>query len=158
MSETEATGPIIANRGIHHAAVVVSDLDRSIAFYTDLFGGDVALRIDDIEDPRIARLQGVARLRMSIAMIAFGPVRFELIQFDDPVGRGEAPRSIDLGCAHLAFEVADVEAAYARLRSEDVDFEAPPVHLEEGPAAGWVIFYGRDPDGNRFEVLQTVGA
>jgi len=155
MSEIDATDPIVANGGIHHAAVVVSDLDRSIAFYTDLFGGEITLRIDGIEDPRIARLQGVERLRMSIAMIAFGPVRFELIQFAEPVGRAEAPRSTDLGCAHLAFEVADVEAAYARLRSEEVAFEAPPVHLEEGPAAGWVILYGRDPDGNRFELLQT---
>lgn len=155
MSEAGVAAPIVANGGIHHAAVVVSDLDRSLGFYTDLFGGEVALRIDGIEDPRIARLQGVARMRMSIAMIAFGPVRFELIQFEEPVGRAEVPRSTDLGCAHLAFEVTDVEAAYARLRSEGVTFEAPPVHLEEGPAAGWVIVYGRDPDGNRFELLQT---
>lgn len=155
MDATGAADPIVPNGGIHHAAVVVSDLDRSIAFYTGLFGGEVALRIDGIEDPRVARLQGVERLKMSIAMIAFGPVRFELIQFEEPVGRAEVPRSTDLGCAHLAFEVADVDAAYARLRSAGVDFEAPPVHLEEGPAAGWVIVYGRDPDGNRFELLRT---
>lgn len=147
--------PVVAIEGVHHAAVVVGDIDRAIDFYIRHFGGRVDLRIDDIEDPRIARLQGFEQLRMSIAMIDFGSVRFELIEFQQPSGRSETPASNDVGTAHLAFRVADVESSYSRLLAEGVRFDAPPVHLEDGPAAGWVIVYGRDPDGNRFEMLQT---
>ena len=52
--------------GLHHAGVVVANLERSIAFYGDVFGLEVAERLD-VGGERLAFLQ-------------VGPARLELIE------------------------------------------------------------------------------
>jgi methylmalonyl-CoA/ethylmalonyl-CoA epimerase len=94
---------------LHHLGIAVDDLDTAILVYSDLFGATLEHR-ELVED------QGV-----EAASLRVGDSRIELLQPtgpDTPVGRFLAKRGP--GMHHMAFEVADLDAELARLRSHDV--------------------------------------
>jgi methylmalonyl-CoA epimerase len=94
---------------LHHLGIAVDDLDTAILVYSDLFGATLEHR-ELVED------QGV-----EAASLRVGESRIELLQPtgpDTPVGRFLAKRGP--GMHHMAFEVEDLDAELARLRSHDV--------------------------------------
>jgi methylmalonyl-CoA epimerase len=91
-------------RGIHHLGVAVADLDEAVDTYTRLFGGELEHRATVAE-------QGV-----EAAAVLVGEGRLELLAAlgdDTPVGRFLASRGP--GMHHVAYEVADIDAALAEL-------------------------------------------
>jgi methylmalonyl-CoA/ethylmalonyl-CoA epimerase len=106
-------------RAIHHVGVAVSDLDAAVATYERVFGGRLEHR-ERVED------QGV-----EAASIRVGESRVELLAAlgdDTPVGRFLANRGE--GMHHIAYEVADVEAALVRLAEQGVEL------IDERPRHG----------------------
>jgi methylmalonyl-CoA/ethylmalonyl-CoA epimerase len=106
-------------RAIHHVGVAVSDLDAAVATYERLFGGRLEHR-ERVED------QGV-----EAASVRVGESRVELLAAlgdDTPVGRFLAKRGE--GMHHIAYEVADVEAALAHLAEQGVEL------IDERPRHG----------------------
>jgi quinol monooxygenase YgiN/catechol 2,3-dioxygenase-like lactoylglutathione lyase family enzyme len=138
----------------HHAAVVVSDLDRAVEFYTRLFGGEVE-RIRGVEGEAMASLHGLPSAHFDLAFLHYGNAIIELFEFHDPAPEpgSRPPAANQIGSAHLAFEVDDVVAAYERLVGEGVEFSRPPFEETEGEAAGYVLAFLYDPDGNRVELI-----
>jgi catechol 2,3-dioxygenase-like lactoylglutathione lyase family enzyme len=131
--------PAVAVRGVHHAGVVVRRLDESITFYERMFGAAVALRVDEEA--------------YSLAMLDLGNACVELLEFR-PETRGEPARGDAIGDGHVALRVDDVTGAHARLAARGVRFERPPLTVESGPSAGYVLAFCLDPDGNRIELIQ----
>ena len=94
---------------LHHLGIAVDDLDTAILVYSDLFGATLEHR-ERVED------QGV-----EAASLRVGDSRIELLQPtgpDTPVGRFLAKRGP--GMHHMAFEVEDLDAELARLKSHEV--------------------------------------
>jgi catechol 2,3-dioxygenase-like lactoylglutathione lyase family enzyme len=88
-----------------------------------------------------------------------GAEYLELQQFLSPRGRPVPldSRSNDHWFQHIAIIVSDMSAAYARLRSFNVEHaSSSPQRLPDwNPnAAGIEAFYFRDPDGHNLEVLK----
>lgn len=133
--------PCVRPRGLHHAGVVVSDLDASAAFYGEMFGAAVALRVD--EDA------------FSLVMLEFGNAFVELLVFRPRVPGTPLPAGNAVGAGHVALSVEDVGDAHDRLRARGVRFEGPPRRVLSGPSAGHVIAFCLDPDGNRIELIQA---
>ncbi len=145
-----STGPTL-----HHTAIAVHDLDRAIAFYRDTFGGEVEAIIEDIDDVEVAQLHALESTRFTLAFVRFGPTRLELFKFEQPDdGREIDARAHDFGIRHICFEIADVRATYERLQAAGVRFTRPPHVVADGDAAGTVLAFCFDPDGNRVELLQ----
>jgi quinol monooxygenase YgiN/catechol 2,3-dioxygenase-like lactoylglutathione lyase family enzyme len=138
----------------HHAAVVVSDLDRAVEFYTRLFGGEVEL-ISGVEGEAMASLHALPSAHFDLAFLHCRDAIIELFQFHDPTPEpgSRPPAANQIGSAHIAFEVDDVFAAYERLVAEGVEFSRPPHEETEGDAAGYVLSFLYDPDGNRVELI-----
>ena len=90
-----------------------------------------------------------------VVMLANGASRLELFEYAKPVPRPvDGPRpNADHGVAHFCFEVKEIEAEYERLRDAGVEFLSEPV-----PQAYVKVCYGRDPDGNLFELLEFMNA
>ena len=144
-----------AGLALHHTAIVVRDLDRSIAFYETFFGGRVETILRDIDDPQIAQLHELEDARFTLAFVRIGPTRLELFQFERPTdGQSLPDRANDFGVRHICFEVADVAAAYARMTAQGVRFTRPPYTVADGDAQGTVLVFCVDPDGTRVELLQ----
>jgi lactoylglutathione lyase len=119
---------------IDHTALVVSDMDRSIDFYTGTLGFRIVKELD---------FPG-----RKLVMIALGDdpaSKIELIRYDetdlsDPVPEERTP----LGLRHLALHVEDVAATYQALSNAGVEMEPePPFQRPDGPP----IAFGKDPDG-----------
>jgi methylmalonyl-CoA/ethylmalonyl-CoA epimerase len=94
---------------IHHVAIAVHDLDVAIESFSDQYGFEVLSR-ETVQE------QGVEE-----AMIAVGGSHIQLLQpIDDasPVGRFLSRKGE--GMHHIAFAVADIEAALEHLRTNDV--------------------------------------
>lgn len=144
---------------LHHTAIVVTDLDRSIAFYERFFGGSVEAILRNVDDPQIAALHELGDARFTLAFVRFGPTRLELFQFTRPDdGRPLDDRAHDFGVRHICFEVPDVQGAYERMIAEGVRFTRPPYTVPDSDAEGTVLAFCRDPDGTRVELLQPSSA
>jgi methylmalonyl-CoA epimerase len=105
-------------RGIHHLGVAVDDLDDALATYARLFGAELEHRAR-VEE------QGV-----EAAAVLVGDGRVELLSAlgeDTPVGRFLASRGP--GMHHVAYEVADIRAALARLAEQGAELiDSEPRH------------------------------
>lgn len=137
-------------RGIHHIALSIKDMDRSLAFYRDLLGLEVAMdkSWEDAGETgdKILRVKGTAARQV---MLKCGDVMVELFQFNrpEPAPMAEDRPVIDRGITHLCFDVKDVDAEYERLSKAGVIFHCEPQNL----GSNCRTTYGRDPDGNVVE-------
>jgi catechol 2,3-dioxygenase-like lactoylglutathione lyase family enzyme len=148
----------IAIQAIEAVGLTVSDMDRSLDFFTGVLPfeklSDVEVVGEDYE-----RLQGVFGLRMRVVRLRLGDEQVELTQYLAPEGRPLPPdaRSNDRSFQHVAMIVSDMAKAYARLRQHKVR------HASTGPqrlpdwnkdAGGIEAFYFKDPDGHALEILK----
>lgn len=106
-------------RGIHHVGVAVRDLDAALDTYVRVLGGALEHR-DTVEE------QGV-----EAAAVRVGSGRVELLAAlgeDTPVGRFLERRGE--GMHHVAYEVADVQAALGELAAAGAEL------IDEEPREG----------------------
>lgn len=138
--------------GIHHTAISTPDVARLAAFYCDLFGFAVEFDFPwDESNAEFRRTHAAPETKGRVLMLSRGTSRLELFEYAKPVPRTvDGPRrNADHGVAHFCFEVKDIESEYERLRAAGVAFLSEPV-----PQAYVKVCYGRDPDGNLFELLE----
>jgi catechol 2,3-dioxygenase-like lactoylglutathione lyase family enzyme len=150
-------GPHPLVRGVDSIGLTVSDLDRSIEFYSNVLQFQKVSETE-VDGESYEHLEGVFGLRMRIARMRLGEEYIELTEFLAPRGR-PAPmdaRSNDRWFQHVAIIVNDMDRAYQRLRDYKVQ------HASSGPqvlpswnrtAGGIRAFYFRDPDGHPLEIL-----
>lgn len=138
--------------GIHHTAISTPDVDRLAGFYCDLFGFAVEFDFPwDESNAEFRKTHAAPETKGRVLMLSRGASRLELFEYAKPVPRpADGPRrNADHGVAHFCFEVKDIESEYERLRAAGVAFLSEPV-----PQAYVKVCYGRDPDGNLFELLE----
>ncbi len=142
---------------IHHAGLVVRDLDRSIYFYHDLLGLPFANEPTPwFEGPALATGVGVpgAVLRQ-VSLWAGEHSTMELIEYQNRPESSAAPvPNNHLGAAHVCFRVDDVRAKKAELEAKGVRFYSDVNVVDEGPLAGWRWVYFSDPDGLALEIVE----
>lgn len=139
--------------GLDHTGIVVPDLERAIDFYTAAFGAEVVGREADTDvDADAIGLRG-EQVRLRGALLRCGAGLLELHEYLAPRGH-ESRRPCDIGIGHVAFAVADIDAACARLRAEGVTFNTAPSTIESGFYAGRRWVYGKDPWGVVIELCQ----
>src|SRR6201996_7457540 len=124
-------------RGIHHIAILTDDYATSKRFYTVVLGFEV------IRETYRAERQSY-KLDLAIA----GQYQIELFSFPDFRERGSYPEA--KGLRHLAFAVADVEAAARELKEKNVRVE--PVRTDELTNKKFVFF--TDPNGQPLELYE----
>jgi len=122
---------------IHHIALLTDDYERSKRFYTEILGFEV------IRETYRAERQSW-KLDLAIA----GVYQIELFSFPDFRERSSYPEAT--GLRHLAFAVADVEAAAAELKEKNVPVE--PVRIDELTHKKFVFF--TDPNGQPLELYE----
>lgn len=146
-------GKVKSDPWFAHVALVTADLKRLSAFYSQLTGNKVHSQGNFGPDPKLDVIAGIDGIILDAAWIKAGGLTIEMWQYHKPVTEPAAAQ-VDASChgwSHFALEVDDIEAEYARLCALGVPFHAPPA------STGKVKFvYGRDPDGNIFELIQAL--
>jgi catechol 2,3-dioxygenase-like lactoylglutathione lyase family enzyme len=137
--------------------VTVSDLDRSVDFYTHVL--HFTKRTDEeFAGEDLEHVKGVFGVRIRVARLQLGDEQIELTQYLAPQGRPVPidSRSNDRWFQHIAIIVRDMDAAYAWLRQNKIQFASSgPQTLPawNKNAGGIKAFYFRDPDNHVLEVL-----
>jgi len=148
----------VAVAGVGPIVITVSDLDRSVDFYT----GFLSFRKIDTRDARLDsfdRLTGVFGTNVRVANLQLGLESIQLIEYRTPHGRPipKDSRSNDAWFQHIAIVVSDMVAASDRLEQHKVrQISTAPQVLPEWNqnAAGIKAFYFHDPDGHPLELIQ----
>src|SRR5713101_9268559 len=141
---------------VESVGMTVSDMDRSVAFYS-------ALTFQKVFDTEVfgeeyEHLEGVFGARMRIVRMQLGNEYVDLTEYLTPRGRPipADSRSNDLWFQHIAIVVGNMDQAFEKLRAVKVQFVSTgPQTLPPSipAAAGIKAFYFRDPDQHNLEII-----
>jgi catechol 2,3-dioxygenase-like lactoylglutathione lyase family enzyme len=138
-------------KGMNHVGISVANLERSIEFYRNALGMEVVVeKIFKGElYEKILALRGASG---KVALLRHDNLQIELFEFLNPRPRAADPdRPVcDHGITHFCIEVADIERVYQHIKGAGTSFHSPPLVFPGAVKAA----YGRDPDGNVFELLE----
>ena len=151
MSASEQTQPLAAAGALVRAAVLVADLERSVAFYRDVLGLDEVLFEGRVEDPALGTLldiDGLDNLQCAI-LKAPGPPFGMLGLFAAPAIRpqGGNDGKAGAGTVCLVFNRPDLDALYGRVVDAGNTVVSPPVSLRVSDSLTSREMSFRDPDG-----------
>ncbi len=136
----------------------VADMERSIAFYTQV------LDFQKVTDIRVTgaeyeKLEGVFAANARIVHLQLGDQIVELTAYTSPPDGRPIPvpsRSNDLWFEHMAIVVSDMDKAYAQLQQfgvRQISPEPQTIPASNVPAAGIKAIKFRDPDNHNLELL-----
>lgn len=135
-----------------HVGVCVSNLDKSLAFYTGALGFAEVRRMH-VDDAQTSTLLGVDDLDLDLVYLERDGMCIELLSYRRPkIEAGDTPRPMDaVGLTHLSLRVREPDVVADRivagggrvLRDREVVFD--------GGARGLMAL---DPDGNRIELIE----
>ncbi len=141
---------------VESVGMTVSDMDRSMAFYSAL----AFQKVSDVEvlGEQYEHLEGVFGARMRIVRMQLGNEFLDLTEYLAPPGRPipADSRSNDLWFQHIAVVVRDMDQAFEKLRALKVQFVSTgpqTLPLSIKAAAGIKAFYFRDPDQHNLEII-----
>jgi len=148
---------------IDHINLVVSNLERSVRFYTELLGFKEVRRahLEGEWIESIIELKGV-RANVVYIVAPAGEPRLELLCFDSPKGEAIPANSIanTIGIRHIALRVKDIHATAKRLKEAGVQVIGKTVEVPTSvvthDAGHKILCYFLDPDGILLELAEYV--
>ena len=130
--------PSVQITNLHHVAIICSDYERSKHFYTEVLGLSV-----------ITETYRAARDSYKLDLALPDGSQIELFSFPGAPARPSYPEA--QGLRHLAFGVADVQAAAVQLRAQGIEVEA--IRVDEITGQRFTFF--ADPDGLPLELYES---
>jgi catechol 2,3-dioxygenase-like lactoylglutathione lyase family enzyme len=138
-----------------HTGITVSNLERSLAFWRDVLGFELSHTAHQTGE-LAKEITGVESAELKLAVLKTpGGHKIELLEYLAPADRRRANlRSCDVGSAHIALLVEDLDAVLERIASSGWKAAGKPQTLNTGPNAGKRVVYVRDPDGTTIEFME----
>jgi catechol 2,3-dioxygenase-like lactoylglutathione lyase family enzyme len=133
----------------HHVGFTVSDLDRAIDFYTEVFDLPVLAEFS-VSGEEFSTGVDVPAATGNFAHLDADGIRLELVEYDPEGESAHAERVNQPGAKHLGLEVENLDDFYRAL-PEQVATLSEPQTTESGTR----ICFVQDPEGNLVEVLET---
>jgi catechol 2,3-dioxygenase-like lactoylglutathione lyase family enzyme len=139
---------------MNHTGFTVQDLARASAFFRDVLGFTIS-PITRQSGPAVEHMVGVPGAEVDIAFATCGAHTIELICYVNPRSTREHDlRHCDVGYAHVAFEVEDIERMADAVRAAGYELFSQPQVIPAGPRKGGRNVYARGPDGIVVELQQ----
>ena len=141
-------------KNIRHIGIVVGDIKRSISFYRDSLG--LVIKKDMVEKGTyIDTVLGLNKVDIRTVKLSAGDGGLvELLYYRFPGSKKNCKKKInDIGCAHVAFTVDDINREYHRLLRKGVVFNSLPHVSPDGYAK---VVFCRDPDGTFVELVEIL--
>lgn len=131
------TGVIAAMR-LLHTMLRVGDLERSLAFYTDILG------------MRLLRRKDFPSGRFTLAFVGYGDERDHTV-LELTHNWDISSYEIGSGYGHIALGVDDIHGVCQAIRSKGGQVVREPGPMKHG---GSVIAFVQDPDGYKVELIE----
>jgi catechol 2,3-dioxygenase-like lactoylglutathione lyase family enzyme len=152
-----AAPPSAVTIGFMHAIHATNEVEKTLAFYRDVFG--VSAQVRDFANqavPILTNSPGVT-LKVSMLNLPGQGFNFELTQFSNVERHAAQPEIWDPGAPHMKFLVRDLEpgvSAVKRAGTPILTKAGAPVVLKR-PDGEVKAIYFRDPDGYIVEAVQV---
>lgn len=143
--------------GADHTSFTVGDAEKSVSFYRDTLGFKLLSLAE--RPPAFSELAtGIRGAHLKTAYLEIpGGHRLELIQYLGASGIKIDSRTNNVGSAHLALIVDDLETLYRELKERGFRFKGEPIEIPAGPNKGNRMVYLLDPDDFTLELIQIGG-
>lgn len=135
--------------GHNHTSFTVSDIDRSVDFYTNTLGFKLEQRFET-QGSGIEQITGLRGAHLLVAFVSLGDFRLELIQYLAPKGVKLDTATNNVGSAHVALWADDIDKTYTDLTAKGVRFKGAPTRSRPGRPR---VAYFTDPDGITLELV-----
>ena len=143
--------------GARHGGITVSDMNRSLEFYSGLLGLDLVWR-GELPASVIGRIVGVPEatgFEVAFLRIPGSETQVELVEYRGVSKESGAASPSHHGTGHFCVFVQNIDALHEDLAAKGVRFRSDgPVEMTTGPNAGGKSLYSLDPDGYVFEFHQ----
>ena len=138
-----------------HTGITVSDIERSLVFWRDVLGFELSHRAHQ-KGEFAEQITGVIGAEILIAVLKAPGHKIELLEYRAPADRRRQNdlRPCDLGAAHIALTVDNLDDVLERIAASGWNAAGKPQMLTLGPNAGKRVVYVRDPDGTTIEFMQ----
>jgi glyoxylase I family protein len=137
-----------------HVGLTVGDLDRMVAFFTEMLGFELKARLQPIDPGAVAGITGVSGAFVAeIAYVVKGDTTFELLQYREPAPTRSALRPCDPGYMHWLVTVDGFAEGVALATRYGFTSVSEPYLIAAGPNAGKLGTYLSHPDGFSLEVI-----
>lgn len=147
-------------RGVHHVSLSVTDLNRTIEFYTKVLGLTLQSKGRNEGETLGEALLGTKwglhqkHAELELAVLRIGEASIEFIEYKVPKTQPFHKNPSIAGAAHIAFEVDHIEETQKKLEKSGVEFHSPIQTFMEAARVEWKWCYFRDPDGICLELVQ----
>jgi catechol 2,3-dioxygenase-like lactoylglutathione lyase family enzyme len=147
----------VATVGFMHAIHATSEIEKTLAFYTEVFGVTGEIRpFQHVAVPILTDSPGVS-LRVSMLRLPGRGFNFELTEFSGVPRTPAQPQIWDPGAPHMKVLVRDIEPVVAAIRKGNAPVmttSGAPVRVTTSLGPTKAIFF-RDPDGYLVEAIQV---
>ncbi len=144
-----------------HFSFTVADLERSVAFYTDVLGMKLVHRQEQANE-YTAKLVAYENAHLKVAQLTVEAMPgarsghlLELVEYVHPRCEPTDTATCRPGSAHLAFQVEDAWQEYERMKALGVRFKSEPNAITAGINKGGFTCYFLDPDDITLEIIQA---
>ena len=145
---------------INHIGITTRHLDRMLFFYHDLMGMDIVATDESYSGDSFDIALNHKQIQAKVVLLQQGNFQLELFEFSNPITENAdtTPKIHHAGFNQIGFLVENLAEEYQRLKQAGVSFLSKPVtiHSIEEQANYEKGVYGRDPDGNLFELFELI--
>lgn len=138
---------------LYHVGLTVSDLDRSVAFYSDIVGMKEESPVVEASGQWMDTLKGRPGNRIRVAHLKLGDFMLQLVQYLAGGGEKLALGHHRTGNPHMSIFVDDVDEKREEIRAKGAGPTGPIVTIG---TTGRRSFYTADPDGVPIEFMEKV--
>ncbi|MBI4244536.1 MAG: VOC family protein [Planctomycetes bacterium] len=135
-----------------HIAISVSNLEQSVAFYSQIFGFRVVLEMN-FSDEVIGSIIGYPRAICRMIQLEKEERMIELFQYSNPRGQPipSTRTQADIGFSHICFIVGDIDTVKKKLIRQGM---AALMGYKVEVRTGVFIQYCLGPDGEAIELKE----
>lgn len=145
----------MVNVTINHVSFTVSNLQKSIDFYTKVLGLEL-VNLSDRDEQFSSAITGICGAKMSIAYVKAANCSVELIEYTSSKGVLIDTATNNVGSAHVCFNVKNFDLWIEKLKENGVYFRGDVCFVPAGPNKGRKVVYVTDYDGNNIEFIEEL--
>jgi catechol 2,3-dioxygenase-like lactoylglutathione lyase family enzyme len=145
----------MAITGFHHCSFTVTNIERTVKFYSEILGLKLVRRSTNrVDKLGIALGLKLPKAVIEIAMMEVGGTQIEFIEYVEPKAQPCLQDPSIAGSGHIAFMVDDIYVTKEKIEGMGIKFNSEINVVKEGPAKGLKWVYFRDYDGITLEIVE----
>ena len=145
---------VLPIRRADHVGFVVASLDEALRFWIEGLGATLQ-RTGERDGAFLQQVAGAACDGARIAVVDLAGQAIELLEYaNPPAPQGPPAAPFDVGSAHLALLVDDLDAVLARMAAYGFVARGTPLTVTSGGRLGSRLIYASGPDGITIELIE----